>query len=437
MKKTLLVFLLSTVLASLTLVVTLDLGSAQTQTQVRGVLNQDTVWTKQGSPYVFTKAVGVAYGATLTIEAGVVVDFGSYYIEVNGTLNAEGTSDEPIYFSSNDQIQEPPLDFLNTYPAVFSNPNILLVYGNPVCSLKYVVLDHTSFQAQSYVSNATLTLDHCSLLDGSSVNLWGTTTISDSYINGSVQVRGDSTITGSIFLYGLDVAGSCSGSRFLGTYLILGNNITNQQYGIVLNAGDTGTVKNNVIWGGSIGICQGDGFPMMSANIRNNLIIDNQIGIYTRTPRDDSTIVGNSILRNKIGISNPSPKQTIMSNNFENTQYDIQASGSAVSVANNWWGTTDRTTIDQKIYDSNDDISLGTIVYTPFSTSADSNAPENPIDMMLPTTVPLPTEEINFQTVSHEDAVSFSGLEIRVEIVVVLVVVLVAVILLRNHRKSV
>ena len=437
MKKALLIFLLSTTLTSLALVVTMDFGSSQAQTQIRGILKQDTTWTKQGSPYVFTGAVGVSDRATLNIEAGVVVDFDSYYLEVNGTLNAEGTSGEPIYFSSNSQIQEPPSDLLNTYPSVFSNPNILLVYGNPECNLKYVVLDQTSFQAQSFISEATLTLEHCSLLGDSSVNLWGTTRISDSYINGSVQVRGDSTITGSIFLCGLDIAGSCSGSRFVGTYSVLGNNITNQQNGIVLNAGDIGTIKDNVIWGGSIGICQGDGFPMMSANILNNLITDNQIGIYTRTPRDDSTIIGNSILRNKIGISTPSPKQTITGNNFENTQYNIQAGVSAVSATNNWWETTDRASIDQKIYDSNDDYSLGTIVYYPFSASTKSNAPESPSDMMLPTTAPLPTEGVKYQTVSHENAESLSGLEIGVGTAVIIVAVLMSVIAVRNHRKRV
>jgi hypothetical protein len=437
MKKALSAFLLSTALAGMLFFVSLGSDLAQASSPVNGIIKQDTTWSKAGSPYVFTGAVGVADGVTLTIEEGVNVRIGSHYLEVNGTLNAEGTSDELIYFSSNSQIQAAPSDCLNTYPSVYNNPNILLVYGNPVCNLEYVVLDQSSFQAQSYISNATLTLDHCSLLGGSSVNLWGTTTISDSYVNGSVQVRGDSTITGNILLGGLDIAGSCSGSRFIGTYSVSGNNITNQPNKIVLNAGASGTVIDNVIWGGSIGICQGDGFPTMSVDIRNNLITDNQIGIYTRTQRDDSKIFGNSILGNKIGISNPSSQQTITGNNFENSQYNIQAGLSAVSAANNWWETTDRDTIDQKIYDSNDDFNLGTIVYTPFSTSANSNAPESPQDMMILTTAPLPTEGVTFQTVSHANSESLSSLEIGVGTAVVIVAALVATIAIRTHRKRV
>lgn len=69
-------------------------------TPVGGFITSDTTWTRANSPYQFNGVVTVNNGVTLTIEPGVTVDFASWYLQVNGVLNARGTSDNKITLTS-------------------------------------------------------------------------------------------------------------------------------------------------------------------------------------------------------------------------------------------------------------------------------------------------------------------------------------------------
>jgi len=65
-------------------------------------INTDTTWNLTGSPYYINEDYIIEAGATLTIEPGVQILFnGSYSIIVDGALNATGTKEKPIFFSSN------------------------------------------------------------------------------------------------------------------------------------------------------------------------------------------------------------------------------------------------------------------------------------------------------------------------------------------------
>ncbi|NLE05603.1 MAG: hypothetical protein GX638_12495, partial [Crenarchaeota archaeon] len=68
-------------------------------TTVNGLIAADTVWIKENSPYVLTDPINIPSGVTLTIEPGVTVDFGEYYLNVDGILHAVGTDSEKIVFS--------------------------------------------------------------------------------------------------------------------------------------------------------------------------------------------------------------------------------------------------------------------------------------------------------------------------------------------------
>src|SRR3990172_9818432 len=71
-----------------------------------GAITSSETWTLANSPHIVTGTVDVRNGATLTIEPGCQVKFDSgkgLYIGLYGaaTLNATGTSANPITFTSN------------------------------------------------------------------------------------------------------------------------------------------------------------------------------------------------------------------------------------------------------------------------------------------------------------------------------------------------
>ena len=438
MKRSALSALLIAVLVSgLANVHNVNFGSAQTPTEVIGIISSDATWTKTNSPYTLTGPVGIAKDVTLTIEPGVTVNLGSFYLEVNGTLNAQGTPTDKIVFTSNDQFNRPPLNENTYFPGSNARQNIFLVYNNPTCKIENAILYQTSIDGQSSISNATVTISGCSLEGNSKIDVWGSTTISNSYVAGAVSLRGASVISDSTFLNGIDIAGGCSGSSFSGTYTVSGNNITNKQGSYVMNVGNAGTITGNIIWGGSVaGICQADGFPSMSATIERNLIINNQIGILMRK-NDNSTIQQNTIANNKVGISYPSPLQTITGNNIQgNSQYNMQASQTEATAKNNWWGTTDTSTIDNLIHDDNEDFNLGKITYVPFLTEPNPQAPlisDSTPNESPPSQPPNQQSSQNSTTPQQPDnqngtQVGFN--EIEIAILAVLIVIAVSLIVL-------
>lgn len=65
-------------------------------TSVSGLIASNTTWDAAHSPYNLAGPLCVMTGATLTIQPGATVNFNGFYMLVNGTLNAAGTSNNKI-----------------------------------------------------------------------------------------------------------------------------------------------------------------------------------------------------------------------------------------------------------------------------------------------------------------------------------------------------
>jgi hypothetical protein len=106
-----------------------------------------------------------------------------------------------------------------------------------------------------------------------------------------------------------------------------------------------------------------------------------------------------------------------------NTLLDNQAdhvlamfSGNTFTATQNYWGTTDTAVIDQMIYDTADDLSFGNVLYSPFLTAADPDAPAILTEVVLTPQSPVGIQEVafelNFSTPmdhSQNPQVSFRG----------------------------
>lgn len=91
---------------------TLPAGRVTAETRVGGTLSGETVWSKEGSPYIATRDIVVPRGSTLRIGPGVTVRFKAdiasregtnpFDLEllVKGTLILEGAKDDTVYLTT-------------------------------------------------------------------------------------------------------------------------------------------------------------------------------------------------------------------------------------------------------------------------------------------------------------------------------------------------
>jgi hypothetical protein len=374
-----LILILIMLVSSLTLMGIPPSVKAQTGTNISSqVINQDTTWTKAGSPYIFRGPVGVASGVTLTIDAGVTVYIGNFQLNVNGTLNVQGTSTDKVV--------------LNSLPTDDSPAQQINLRGeNPECTIENAILNTTAIFSGV---GASMKISNCffngtNLIGAAGIDAFGgSAVITNNYIAGGVAASYSSIISDNMILEGIFVTGSSN------NVVISGNNVTNSG-GIVMNLYGVGTISDNIISGGSVGVAIE---PEVSDTIEGNLITNNQCGISISTSvnsllppvPDKSIIENNTIANNGEGIG-PLSQETIIYNNFQNNEaYNLVNGASDVNATYNWWGTTNTQTINQSIYDNKNDYNLGVVTFVPFLNAPNPEAPAiiTPIPSLAPTSSP-------------------------------------------------
>jgi len=350
----------------------LFLEDALAATFVNGTIDVNTTWTRADSPYTLTGDVTISSGVTLTVQSGVTVNFGSYKIQVNGILNAQGTSDSKIVFSGS----------YSTSKIVFTSTGSGCIVDNAYISSVSMVVEGSSPK----ISNNYFTSTYGILvtISGGSPSILNNVLNFDSSdcirINlGSAPVISYNLIAGKGQYYGIYTEG---------TAYISNNNITGCWSGIYAVGAST-IQQNNIMNNGNDGI-RSENF---ASTIQNNVLANNKVGISVTGNIHDNTIANNW----EAGIWGPRPSATITQNNiYGNTQNVHLTEVNDINATDNWWGTTDASAINQTIWDHKNASNLGTLNFIPYLNEPNPLAPSIPLSITIPPppTIPTPTPTV-------------------------------------------
>ena len=322
---------------------TVQLGSAQTSTNVAGTIDSYPIWTKANSPFNLTGDIVVSNEAILYIDPGVTVNLNGYKIIVRGSLDANGTFTDQIYFTGGD---------LDT---------------------------GISIGGSGFISHCVIT---------GQIMVGGSSTIQHNVVTGRIDVVNGTHVICNNTVY---AAGTADGIDFFdyanGAAVICDNVVTGAWRGIAVPVGSTAIIERNYIYNNSWGIVTGTSSNSLTAGA-------------------DCTILNNTLENNVGGITViGSFPPTIGFNNFlNNSEYALTLAGAKVdgnqsnvwctvniNAIYNWWGTNDPEAINQSIRDSNYNSPSGTVNYVPFLTMPNDQSMPNPSIRPPPVPQPSPT----------------------------------------------
>ena len=288
------------------------------QTTVSGIIETDTNWTREHSPYIVTGDIVVKRSAILTIQPGVEVRFDGFYsLTIQGTLIADGTV-------SIQQLKE-------------NQENIAVEQsiGHRILDLKFQTAAHERTNPQAS--------QQLPLVSSSPDIILFTSNKSIPEMKDWKGIVFDNTNDDNSLLRYVKIQYADGGIRCFSSMPRVMDCI----------------IKNN-----QMGIAWSSPSPTVSHNIISNNIRGLSLGSFT-------TLNKNIITSNEIGIIAYFPFKLLENNIFDNSGYALVSKRGKVIIQAryNWWGTTDTNYISKQIYDGDDDANLRKVSYQPILTS--------------------------------------------------------------------
>jgi len=397
---------------ALSIVSTLEFGSAQTYKEVSGIIRSDTTWTKANSPYSITGPVAIANGATLTIAPGVQVFFNkNSYIQVNGTLVARGSSNEHVSFIGDNTNEIIFMPYSKSWNEQTGSGSIIEKWQSN--TLK-ITINGSSPKISSGISQAMITINNGAPLivnnrllgESTSIAINGGEPMISSnnlssykiYVEGGSPMISGNTIRGFVIRQGYDVVGytgTCIEASGGNSY-ISNNNISNCYIAIQIG---NGVIQNNTLSAGKPIVVVGSFSPTIKYN-----------NIYGGAP--------------KLALS-------------EGANQDVDATY-------NWWDTTDEAMISQSIVDNKNNFNLGKVSFVPYLAEPNPQAMPDPYaPIITPDVTVVPTTSSSqYPSATNSQPISgntvFFGLGLVnftiVALLGIIVILLVVIVLLHRRR---
>lgn len=292
------------------LLATLATGRGQamaTPSTVCGPISQSQTWDPSGSPYVVTCDTTVTSGVTLTILAGTVVKFSGAGtgLVVNGTLQAQGTAQSPVVFTSiNDDSVGGSTGTGTPAPADW---NGVQVNSGGTLNLTYATVSYAGNPAVAN-NGGTLTLTNAMLTaNGPDLSHTGCPTCSGSvlYHNGGTTSLSGTTITGyeragyaGGSAYGIDATGGGTLSISDSAFVVGGGPSARFVYGALIDGGSAAvstSITGSTFSGGIDGIYAA--YPDVLI-ITGNTFTSSSYPIFLAHPRWSAApmVSGNTVL---------------------------------------------------------------------------------------------------------------------------------------------
>ncbi len=386
---------------------------------VGGPLQSDRTFYSD-TTYIVVQDLIVDSKNELTIEPGTVikVNYGRSLIVDNGSLYSLGTEEDSIFFLPNHTL---PNQTWKWSGIIIKNSD----YESP-SSIKFSCIKdaETALQIENGVN---ILVDNSSLTNCQNIGL--------NIVNSSFCFIVDCRIENNY--NGIEI--STSQGDLTSNNMIIGSSIINFNHNIYVFVENYGVFENNVIsdniismgnngvWidnggqsinkgnsingnfiiknGGDVGY--GLFLALDSTTVSNNIFWNNNVSIFSEEKGNHCNIINNSFYKNRwaIAIGGGSIGNNISDNTFSENEleaagfkaasdvyfgnnnlmntslsFDIVVNNSTdnIQATGNYWGTNDTESIDQLIYDRNDNPDVGYVIYEPYRDSINVRNPISP-----------------------------------------------------------
>jgi parallel beta-helix repeat protein len=313
-----------------------------------GRMTQNEIWR---GDILITGDIEIPQGVTLIIEPGTTIRFTAQSDDQRGGGTRDLAEPERVYFPDDP-------------PAIPANMIGLIVFGSLNAQgtidqpITFSSDSDTSFvndwQSIAVEAGGMAILDHVIM----EYNYWGL------QLNTNTS---KATVTNSTFRH-IATCGVCTGPHPIAGPIIISNNLFTDcgHEGVDTYQDQNLTIKYNLFIENVVGVVANGSTVTIEANTFRN----NHRGINP-VNGGNPTIVGNEITQNTfagIWIWEGSSASLTGNNIYDNAMnVGLGRSNQNLNAENNWWGVTDSSTIEKLVQDGKDESGLGIVNFEPYA----------------------------------------------------------------------